>query len=99
VLDVTAVAEAAPVVIKPVWQRLRLKVEVEGGAGLMFDVRSGPESSGPSVLKNGARPLDDLGQVGVLIDDEYVGKEVCLVVFPPSAPQDIRARHVAIVEG
>jgi hypothetical protein len=99
VLDITADAEAAHVVINPVWQRLRLKVEVQGGAGLMFDVRLSSDSSGESILPKGARQLDDLGQVGVLIPDEYEGKEVCLVVHPPNAPQDLRARRTAIVEG
>ncbi len=99
VLDITAEAEAVPVVIEPTWQRLRLKVEVQGGAGLMFDVRPSDDPLGPSILKNGARHLDDLGQVNVLISDEYEGKEVSLVVYPPNAPQDIRARRSALVEG
>jgi len=43
--------------------------------------------------------LDELGGVGVLIPDEYVGKAVCLVVHPPNAPQDLRAKAIAIVEG
>ena len=99
VLDVTAETETAPVVIKPIWRRLRLNVEVPGGAGLMLDVRLGSDSSGESILPRGARQLDDLGQVGVLIPDEYEGKQVCLVVHPPNAPQDLRARLIAIVEG
>ena len=99
VLDITADAEAASVVIKPVWQRLRLKVEVRGGAGLMFDVRLGSDSSGESVLPKGSRQLDDLGQVGVLIPDEHEGKQVCLVVHPPNAPQDVRARLTTLIEG
>jgi hypothetical protein len=65
---------------------------VQGGAGLMFDVRPGNHPFGPSILKNGARHLDDLGQVNVLISDEYEGKEVSLVVHPPNAPQDISRR-------
>jgi hypothetical protein len=65
----------------------------------MFDVRLGSDISGESILPKGARPLDDLGQVGVLIPDEYEGKAVCLVVHPPNAPQDVRARTIAIVEG
>jgi hypothetical protein len=99
VLDITAGSGAAPVVIKPTWQRLRLKVEVQGGAGLMFDVRSGDDSLGPSILQSGSRQLDELGEVGVLVPDEYVGKEVSLIVHPPNAPQDIRARLTALVEG
>jgi hypothetical protein len=99
VLEITAEPEAVPVVINPTWQRLRLKVEVQGGAGLMFDVRLGRDISGESILPKGARQLDDLGQVGVLIADEYEGKEVCLVVHPPNAPQDVRARQTAVVEG
>jgi hypothetical protein len=99
VLDITAEPEAVPVVINPTWQRLRLKVEVQGGTGLMFDVRLGRDISGESILPKGARQLDDLGQVGVLIPDEYEGKEICLVVHPPNAPQDVRARQTAVVEG
>ena len=99
VLDIVAEPTAAPVVIKPTWQRLRLKVEVKGGAGLMFDVRLGEDMSGESILPKGARPLDDLGQVGVLIPDEYQGKQVCLVVHPPDARQDVRAKQIALVEG
>jgi len=99
VLDITAEAEAAPVVIKPTWRRLRLNVEVQGGAGLMFDVRLGSDTSGESILPRGPRQLDDLGQVGVLIPDEYEGKQVYLVVHPPHAPQDVRARHTAFIEG
>jgi hypothetical protein len=99
VLDIAAEPEAVPVVIKPTWQRLRLKVEVQGGAGLMFDVRLGRDISGESILPKGARQLDDLGQVGVMIPDEHEGKEICLVVHPPNAPQDVRARQTAVVEG
>ena len=66
---------------------------------MLLDVRLGGDSSGESILPKGARPLDDLGQLGVLIPDEYEGKEVCLVVHPPNAPQDVRARHTAIIEG
>jgi hypothetical protein len=99
VLDIVAEAAAVPVVIKPTWQRLRLKVEVHGGAGLMFDVRLAEDMSGDSILPKGARALDDLGQVGVLIPDEYQGKQVCLVVHPPNAPQDVRAKQIALIEG
>jgi hypothetical protein len=99
VLDITAEAGAVPVAIKPTWHRLRLKVEVLGGAGLMFDVRSNDDVFGPSILPKGARHLDDFGNDGVLIPDEYTGTEVCLIVHPPSAPQDIRARLTALVEG
>ena len=99
VLDIVAEPPAPPVVIRPTWQRLRLKVEVQGGAGLMFDVRLGEDISGETVLPKGARPLDELGQVGVLIPDEYEGKQVCLVVHPPNAPQDVRAKQTVIIEG
>jgi hypothetical protein len=99
VLDIVAEPAAAPVIIKPTWQRLRLKVEVQGGAGLMFDVRLGGDISGESILPKGARPLDELGQVGVLIPDEHEGKQVCLVVHPPNAPQDVRAKQTALIEG
>ena len=62
-------------------------------------MRLGEGVSGESILPKGARPLDELGQVGVLIPDEYEGKQVCLVVHPPNAPQDVHARQTAIIEG
>lgn len=95
VLDIRAEGGAArQVVINARWQRLRLKVEVAGGAGLMFDVRLGSDTSGPSVLKGGARQLDDLGQVGVLISEDHLDKQVCLVVHPPGKPHEVLAKRV-----
>jgi hypothetical protein len=100
VLDITAERPAAPLKIDATWQRLRLKVEVAGGAGLMLDARLGGDTSGECVLlPKGPRQLDDFGNVGVLIPDDHVGKEVCLIVHPPGAPDDIRARQVVRVEG
>ncbi|MBV9860251.1 MAG: BREX-1 system phosphatase PglZ type B [Alphaproteobacteria bacterium] len=99
VIDITAEPQAAPVIIKPTWRRLRLNVEVQGGAGMMFDVRLGSDTSGESILRKGPQPLNELGEAGVLIPDEYEGKEVCLVVHPPHAPQDVRARLAAVIEG
>jgi hypothetical protein len=99
VIDITAEPHAAPIVIKPTWRRLRLNVEVQGGAGMMFDVRLGGDTSGESILRKGPQPLNELGEAGVLIPDEYAGKEVCLVVHAPHAPRDVRARLVAVIEG
>jgi hypothetical protein len=75
-----------------------LKVEVIGGAGMMFDVRLGSDTSSPSILPKGPRALDDFGHRGVLIGDEYEGKEVCLVVHPPGKPQEVLAKRVEIIE-
>jgi hypothetical protein len=36
--------------------------------------------------------LDDAGQVNVLVSDEHVDKDVCLVVHAPGAPIDVRAK-------
>ena len=54
---------------------------------------------GQSLLPKGPRPLDDAGQVNVLVSDEHVGQEVCLVVHPPDAPQDVRTKQVTMIEG
>jgi hypothetical protein len=78
--------------IRAAWKRLRLNVEVVGGGGLMLDVRLGPDSSGPSILKKGPRALDDFGQVGVMIPDEHDGRDVCVVVHPVDSPHDVRAK-------
>lgn len=98
-IDITAEPAAAPVVISPTWRRLRLNVEVQGGAGMMFDVRLDNDTSGQSILRKGPQLLNDFGEAGVLIPDEYEGKQVSLVVHPPHAPQDVRARHIAVIEG
>jgi hypothetical protein len=100
VLDITAESVAAEIAINTTWQRLRLKVEVIGGARLMFDLRLGTDTSGESILlPKGPRQLDDFGQVGVLVPDDYVGEEICLVVHPPGAPDDVRAKQTTKVQG
>ncbi len=99
VIDVTADGAAAPLSIKATWNRLRLRIEVVGGAGLMFDVRAASDIFGQSLLPKGPRPLDDAGQVNVLVSDEHVGKEVVLVVHPAGALTDIRTQQTAMIEG
>jgi hypothetical protein len=43
--------------------------------------------------------LDDAGEVNVLVSDDHLDKEVCLVVHPPGAPTDVRAKLNTRVEG
>jgi hypothetical protein len=99
VLDVTVDGAVPALSIEAMWQRLRLRVEVKGGAGMMLDLRLASDAYGPSLLTKGPRPLDDAGQVNVLVSDELVGKEVCLVVHPADAASDVRAKFVTKVEG
>jgi hypothetical protein len=98
-IDVTADAAAPPLSIKATWQRLRLRIEVSGGAGMMFDLRAAADVFGPSLLSKGPRALDDAGQVNVLVSDEHVGQEVWLVVHPPGAPSDVRTKQTTRIEG
>jgi hypothetical protein len=99
VIDVTADAVVQPLAIHATWQRLRLKVEVKGGTGMMLDIRSAADPYGASLLTKGARALDDAGQVNVLVSDEHIGKDVCLVVHPHDGPTDVRAKLNTTVEG
>lgn len=99
VIDVTADGVASPLSIKATWQRLRLRIEVTGGAGMMFDLRPAADAFGASLLPKGPRALDDAGQVNVLVSDEHVGKEVCLVVYPPGAPTNVLTKQTTKVEG
>jgi hypothetical protein len=99
VIDVTAEGEAPALSISASWQRLRLRVEVKGGAGMMLDLRLASDPYGPSLLSKGARVLDDAGQVNVLVSDEHVGKDVCVVVHPPGASTDVRAKLNTRIEG
>ncbi len=99
VIDVTAAGAVAPLTIKATWNRLRLRIEVTGGAGMMFDMRDATDAYGPSLLPKGSRALDDAGQVNVLVSDEYVGLEVYLVIHPPNAPSDMRAKLTTRIEG
>jgi hypothetical protein len=99
VLDVTAAGVAPTLAIIATWQRLRLRVEVKGGTGMMLDVRLASDAYGPSLLPKGARQLDDAGQVNVLVSDEHVGKEVCLILHPAGAPADVRTKLPTKIEG
>lgn len=99
VIDVTAEGEAAALSISASWQRLRLRVEVKGGTGMMLDLRLASDPYGPSLLSKGARVLDDAGQVNVLVSDEHIGKDVCVVVHSPGASSDVRAKLNTRIEG
>lgn len=99
VIDVTADAVAPPMSISATWQRLRLRVEVKGGAGMMLDVRPASDAYGASLLPKGSRQLDDAGQVNVLVSDEHVGRKVCLVIHPAGAPADVRTKLTTKIEG
>jgi hypothetical protein len=99
VIDVTAAEITPPLSIKATWNRLRLRIEVAGGVGMMFDMRPATDVFGSSLLSKGPRALDDAGQVNVLVSDEHVGKEVWLVVHPPGSPADVRTKQSTSVEG
>ncbi|MGD0109816.1 MAG: BREX-1 system phosphatase PglZ type B [Rhodopila sp.] len=99
VIDVTADGIAPSLSIHTTWNRLRLRVEVKGGAGMMLDLRPASDAFGQSLLPKGSRPLDDAGQITVLVSDEHVGHEVCLVIHPPGAPSDVRIKQVTTVKG
>ncbi len=99
VIDVTADGVAPPLAITARWSNLRLRIAVPGGAGMMFDMRPGDDVFGASLLSKGPRVLDDAGQVNVLVSDEHVGKEVWLVIHPPGAPSEVRAKLSAKIEG
>lgn len=55
-IDVTADAAAPPLSIKATWQQLRLRIEVSGGAGMMFDLRAAADVFGPSLLSKDLAP-------------------------------------------
>jgi hypothetical protein len=99
VIDVTADAVAVALSMKATWRRLRLHIEVAGGAGMMFDMRDAANVYGPSLFPTGPRPLDDAGQVNVLVPDELVGKEVSLVVHPAGSSADVQTQQTVRVEG
>jgi hypothetical protein len=81
VIDASAGAAARQASIaRAVWEGLRLRVEVTGGADLHADVRLGAETSGASLIKGG-RVLDEDGRTSVLISDLYEGQQACLVVL------------------
>jgi hypothetical protein len=99
VIDVTADGIPVALSMKATWRRLRLLIEVPNGAGMMFDIRLAANVFGPSLFPTLPRALDDAGQLNVLVPDDYVGKEVCLVIHPPGAPADITTQQTARIEG
>lgn len=65
---------------KAVWEGLRLRVEVTGGADLHVDLRLGAETSGPTLIKGG-RVLDENGRTSFIVSDEHEQEAACLVVL------------------
>jgi hypothetical protein len=61
VIDVTADGVPVALSLKATWRRLRLHIEVAGGAGMMFDMRDAANVYGASLSPTGPRPLDDAG--------------------------------------
>ena len=99
VIDVAASAAAPSISLGITWRRLIAKVRAEGAAGLMADIRLGTETSGPSALPKGPKPLDDGGEVNLLIDDLHEGKDVCVVLYRADAPGDVVAKQVTRAGG
>jgi hypothetical protein len=62
------------------WEGLRLRVEAPDGHDLRVDLRLGPETSGPSLIKGG-RVLDEKGKTSFLVADEHEGDAACLVLL------------------
>ena len=84
---VTPVIDVAPMgvlrsvnISKAEWTGLRLRIEAQGGADLRADLRAGPETSGPSILKD-IRVLDETGCASMLVSDVHEGKTATLVVL------------------
>jgi hypothetical protein len=65
---------------KAVWEGLRLRVEVTGGADLHVDLRLGAETSGPTLIKGG-RVLDENGRTSFIVSDDHEREAACLVVL------------------
>ena len=99
VLDVTVEARLSAPRLDLRWRRLMLKLRVEGGAGLMADVRLGSDSSGASALVSGPKALDDAGEANLGIDIDHDGKTVCVVIHRAEAPSEVLAKQVTKVGG
>lgn len=98
VLDVTATgAQQRDVAeLRTRWEGLRLRVEAPGATDLHVDLRLGPETSGPSLIKGG-RVLDDKGKTSFLVGDDNEGQTACLVLLDDDGR--ILAHRVLIVGG
>ena len=65
----------------------------------MVDVRLGSDTSGRTALIKGPKELDDAGEANLGVDSDYEGQTVCIVVYQPSAPQDVLAKLVTKAGG
>jgi hypothetical protein len=99
VIDVAAEASAKSIELSIKWRNLMLKVKVEGGAGLLADVRLGADTSGQSALIKGPKTLDDAGEANLGIDTDYEGHEVCVVIVRPDNPDNVVAKLVTKAGG
>ncbi|HWL82094.1 MAG TPA: BREX-1 system phosphatase PglZ type B [Roseomonas sp.] len=99
IIDVALANAAPPVALSVKWRNLMVKVRVEGGAGLMADVRLGADTSGVSALIKGPKALDDAGEANLGVDGDHEGQTVCVVVYRPETPHDIAAKLVTKAGG
>ena len=99
VLDVTVEGGSKPITLTARWRGLMVRVKAEGGDGLMVNVCLGADTSGKSVLIKGPKGLDDAGEANLGIDSDYEGQTVCIVLYQPSAPQDVVAKLVTKAGG
>ena len=67
-----------------------------GATDLHVDLRLGPETSGPSLIKGG-RVLDDKGKTSFLVGDDNEGQTACLVLLDDDGR--ILTHRVLIVGG
>jgi hypothetical protein len=99
VLDVTGEGAAKSITLTARWRGLMVRVKVEGGEGLMVDVRLGADTSGETVLIKGPKGLDDAGEANLGVNSDYEGQAVCVVLYKSNAPQDVVAKLVTKAGG
>jgi hypothetical protein len=71
-------------IVEAQWVGLRLRVTVDGGDGLLADLRLGAEGDGPSVLDK-RRELDADGRTSLLVtNDDATGMAALLIMMDKS---------------
>jgi hypothetical protein len=82
-------------IVTAIWAGLRLRVQADGGDGLLADIRGGEEGEGGSVVAK-VLSLDADGRTALLVPDDSLMGRPALLVLSDDGGTVVASRAVVI---
>jgi hypothetical protein len=83
------------VIVSAEWSGLRLRIQADGGDGLVADILLGVDGEGGSVVRQ-ALPLDADGKTALLVPDDLLEGKPALLVLRDDKGAVVASRPVVI---